>query len=113
MTTNVVEPAILRYELGGKGLKIDLKGLKTMFLTINTFFFGRKIFWRTWGVPPLRPFMGNIFGERFLAGFGGCPPPFTDKIRQKVFEKALFPRSSLYLIRMFVLSMKKRQRFAT
>ena len=64
------------------------------------------------GVPPLRTFAGNIFGERLLAGLE-VAPPFTDKIRQKVFEKAPFPMSSLYLIRMFVLLIKKGQRFAT
>ena len=54
MTTNVVEPAILRYKLGGKGLKIDLKGLKTMFLTMIT---------------------SSFFAENLLADLGGTPPP--------------------------------------
>ena len=72
MTTNVVEPSILRYELGGKGLKIDLKRLKTMFMTINTWFFSENLL-ADLGGTPLRPFTGNIFGERFLAGFWGPP----------------------------------------
>ena len=65
-----------------KVLKIDLKRLKKRcFWTKNAFLLADL------GVPPLPCCADNIFGKKVLADLGGTPPPFTDKIRQTVFER--------------------------
>ena len=61
------------------------KGLKRVFFAQKTPDFGPKNRLRIWGVPP-SPLYGQNFQWKGGYGFGGTPPPFTDKIRKVVFE---------------------------
>ena len=49
-------------------------------------FFG-GIFLPDLGGTLLLPYADNIFGEKLSADFGGTPPPFSDKIRETLFER--------------------------
>ena len=49
----------------------------------------------------LLPYAGNIFGEKLLADLGGTlPPPFSDKIRETVFE--MLPQANVPVV--YILS---------
>ena len=48
--------------------------------------FGPKNRLRIWGVPPSPP-LRIFFQRKGGYGFGGYPPPFTDKIRKVVFDR--------------------------
>ena len=68
------------------------KGLKMVFFAQKTPDFGPKNRLRIWGVPPSPP-LRIFFQQKGGYGFGGYPPPFTDKIRKVVFE--VLPKHSL------------------
>ena len=65
------------------------KGLKIVFFAQKTPDFGPKNRLRIWGVPPSPP-LRIFFQQKGGYGFGGYPPPFTDKMRKVVFE--VFPK---------------------